>query len=93
VARLGKGPLVAWILLHHLTRLKHRTDVTLPNRLLKVCGIGRDAKARALAQLERTGLISVFRVRGRTPRISLVELPDEPTEGADETGAVSRAEG
>jgi hypothetical protein len=75
-ARLGRGPLVVWQLVHHLIRLTHRQEVAVPNGLLAACGIDRFAKTRALVQLERLGLISITRAKGRAPRISLVKLPD-----------------
>jgi hypothetical protein len=77
VAKLGKGPLVVWIMVHHLIRLKHRPDINLPSRLLAACGVYRGALYRAVTQLEQHGLISVTRTRGRSLRISLIELGEE----------------
>jgi hypothetical protein len=77
VAKLGRGPLVIWIQVHHLIRLKHRPDIHLPARLLAVCGMSRRHVYRAVKLLERHGLISVSRAKGRALRISPVELGDE----------------
>jgi hypothetical protein len=81
VASLGRAPLVCWILTHHLTRLRRRPDILLPNKLLAVAGIGRHLKYRALRKLERHGFVQLTRINGCALRVSLVELWEEETGG------------
>jgi hypothetical protein len=61
--------LAVWLLVQHRVRLTHKDEVTLPTALLEAAGIERRAKARALRDLERAGLIRVIRKVGQTPRI------------------------
>jgi hypothetical protein len=70
-ARLPGKALALWTLVHHRIRLTGRSEITLPRSLLGEAGIDRNAKARALGELERAGLICVTREAGRTPRIAL----------------------
>lgn len=78
--RLNGRALAIWQLVHHQSRLRRKSEITLPAGLLAQAGITRWAEARALSSLERVGLISVRRAQGRAPRISLVELSED--EGA-----------
>jgi hypothetical protein len=80
VANLGLAPLVVWQLIHHLSRLKHRSAVALPNPLLATFGIDRHAKYPAIKQLEMHGFITVTRRSGCAPRLSLVTLPETEVE-------------
>jgi hypothetical protein len=70
--RLPGKALLVWLFLRHRMRMTGQDEVTLPNGLVEVGGVDRNAKARALLELERAGLIHVTRAPGRTPRISLV---------------------
>ena len=80
-ARLPGKALAVWLLAHHRMRITGKTMVTLPSSLLEEAGIDRNAKARALSNLERNGLVEVRRQRGRTPLISLVGLPASKCRG------------
>jgi hypothetical protein len=60
---------VALVLLHENWRLGG--PVTLPNGMLKMDGISRHAKYRALVKLENLGLITVERRLKKSPRIKL----------------------
>ena len=73
-AQLPGKALAVWLLVHHQSRLKRRPVVTLPGDMLMDCGISRDANKRALAALEHIGLVSVARSKGRSVRVSLVNL-------------------
>jgi hypothetical protein len=70
-ARLSGKALALLLLIHHQTDLTGKPVVTLPSKLLSDLGISRGAKARGLALLENTGLITVTRSRGRGARIQL----------------------
>jgi hypothetical protein len=56
----------------------------LPAELLIAAKIDRKAKARALRDLERIGLIRVRRAPGQKPRLSLVALPENETVASQE---------
>lgn len=43
----------------------------LPNGMLKIDGIGRTAKWRALVELERRGLVSIERRPKKSPRVTV----------------------
>jgi hypothetical protein len=51
-----------------------KSTITLTNILLGEFGVNRYAKRRALQQLERAGLISVSRKRGRNPLVTIVQV-------------------
>jgi hypothetical protein len=70
--RLPGKALLVWLFLRHRMRMTGQDEVTLPNGLVEVSGVDRNAKARALLELERAGLVRITRALGRTPRISLV---------------------
>jgi hypothetical protein len=48
---------------------------TLSNGMVAMEGVSRWAKWRALAELERLGLITVKRRKGKSPRITVIETP------------------
>ena len=79
-ARLPGKALAVWLAVHHRTALTGKQMVTLPESLLAGFGIGKDAKARALQQLEQAGLVRVERESGRTTRVGLLPAATEPTE-------------
>jgi hypothetical protein len=70
-ARLPGKALALFLLVHHQTALTGKPIITLPSKLLRDLGISRGAKARGLALLENTGLVTVTRSRGRAARIQL----------------------
>ena len=67
----GKA-LALFLAIHHRTALTGQSTVTLPRSLLAELGIGRDAKARGLRDLEAAGLVHVERARGHTARVGLI---------------------
>jgi hypothetical protein len=62
-----------WLL--RLAWEKHSTTFPLANAGLAKWGISREAKRRALASLEKAGLISVQRRAKRSPIVTLLYLP------------------
>jgi len=75
VTRAAKSPQVfAAIWLLHLSWKAKSTTFTLPNARLATQGVDRQAKRRALATLEKAGLITVERRGRKPPRITLVGL-------------------
>ena len=81
VAKLPGKALAVWALIQHRMHLTNLEAVTLPSALLVEAGVDRNAKARALKDLERIGLIRVDRRQGRGPRVAL-SLPEDGTAGA-----------
>jgi hypothetical protein len=77
--RLPGKALGVWQLVHHQARMTRRAEITLPAWILDQCSLSRQALYRALADLQRVGLIQTDRRRGRgnSIRITLVELPEE----------------
>jgi DNA-binding MarR family transcriptional regulator len=63
--------LALFLAVHHQTALTGKPVVTLPGRLLADLGIRRGAKSRGLKVLEKAGLVTVARSRGRAARIQL----------------------
>jgi hypothetical protein len=76
VPQKGCAPKVAG-LLWYLSRCKKRMTFTLTNRFLSKYGIDRKTKGRALATLERAGLISVERRERRNPVVTMLPGPSE----------------
>jgi hypothetical protein len=52
--------------------LTKSTTITLPAQLLRDHGISKHRKLRAIAALEKAGLITVLRVVGRNTRITVI---------------------
>ncbi len=78
VGRLPGKALAVWQLIHHRSKTRRQSWVTLPLELLIEVGISRWAKRRALGELERHGLIRIDRRSGHASRIALVTTePDE----------------
>jgi hypothetical protein len=67
--------LALFLAVHHQTALTGKPIVTLPARLLADLGISRGAKSRGLQVLEKAGLVTVARSRGRAARIQLRSTP------------------
>ena len=59
-----------WLL--YLSWEANSLTVTLPNARLAERGVDRQAKRRALAYLEKAGLIMVERPPGKSPKVTLV---------------------
>jgi hypothetical protein len=70
IAAYGVTCRVALHLLHEAWRTDSRT-VKLTNAALRKIGIGRQGKARALAQLRKAGLIAVEQQQGRNPVVTV----------------------
>jgi hypothetical protein len=71
-ARRGKAALCLWLLLHHRSRMRKESWITLPNQQVADMGVSRDAKYRALAALEREGLVWVApRAKGKPLLVAL----------------------
>jgi DNA-binding MarR family transcriptional regulator len=75
-ARLPGKALAVYLAVRHECDLKRRSTVTLPASLLHEFGVHRDAKARALRELEKAGLVRVERKAGRAARITLMPAGD-----------------
>jgi DNA-binding MarR family transcriptional regulator len=67
--------LALFLAVHHQTALTGKPVVTLPGRLLADLGISRGAKSRGLKVLEKAGLVTVARSRGRAARVQLRTTP------------------
>jgi DNA-binding transcriptional ArsR family regulator len=74
-ARLPGQALALFLAVHHQTALTGKPVVTLPGRLLADLGISRGAKSRGLKVLEKAGLVTVARSRGRAARVQLRTTP------------------
>jgi DNA-binding MarR family transcriptional regulator len=74
-SRLPGKALAVLLAIHHQSDLTGRPVVTLPARLLADLGISRGAKSRGLRVLEKAGLVTVARSRGRAARIQLRTTP------------------
>jgi hypothetical protein len=65
---------MVWVWLLYLSWKEHKTTFKLPNERLTVRGVSREAKRRALRNLEAAGLIQVARERGKSPTVTLLYL-------------------
>jgi DNA-binding transcriptional ArsR family regulator len=70
-SRLPGQALAVFLAVHHQTALTGRPSITLPASLLAHLGVSRSSKSRALKALERSGLITVARSKGRAAKINL----------------------
>lgn len=75
-AKLPGQALSVYLATHHQTSMTGREWVVLPRSLMDQLGVSRDAKARALQQLEASSLVQVVRSEGRTARVRLQPLND-----------------
>jgi len=70
-----------------LLALRYKTDtlrqpwVKPPAAVLRLLGVDKDARSRAIAALERAGLVEVRRRRGRPPLVRLVPWAPQPSGG------------
>ena len=75
-----------------LLALKYKADtvrqpwVKPPAAVLRLLGVDKDARSRAIAALERAGLVEVRRRKGRRPLVRLVPWAPRPS-GVTEGGA------
>jgi hypothetical protein len=73
-----------------LLALKHKADtvrqpwVKPPAAVLRLLGVDKDGRSRAVAALERAGLVEVRRRRGRPPLVRLVPWAPRPGRGGAE---------
>ena len=80
VERLTDAPGKTWLMAHCLLYRHWRSNgdpIKLANGMLKIDGISRRTKWRALGDLESRGLISIERRQRRSPIIRI--RPDVPT--------------
>jgi DNA-binding MarR family transcriptional regulator len=70
-SRLPGRSLALFLAVHHQIALTGTDAVTVPSKLLSDLGISRSTKARCLKLLERAGLVTVTRLKGRAVRIQL----------------------
>lgn len=70
-ARLPGRSLHVGLALWHEVGLTDSLVVGLPAKRLRELGVGRSARYRALAGLERAGLVAVERHRGRGARVTI----------------------
>jgi hypothetical protein len=70
-SRLPGRSLALFLAIHHQIALTGKDAVTVPSRLLFDLGTSRSTKARCLKLLERAGLVTVTRLKGRAVRIQL----------------------
>jgi len=71
IVRMPGKALAIWLLIKHRTDLNSGKWATLPQRLLKEWGIGKNARADALRRLEQAGLIRVERPKGYMLKVKL----------------------
>ena len=80
-----------------LLALKYKTDtlrqpwVKPPATVLRLLGVDKDARSRAIAALERAGLVQVQRRRGRRPLVRLVPWAPRPPSGGEPEGGADAA--
>jgi hypothetical protein len=75
LARAGQLPgksLHVGVVLWFLAGMRRTNSVALPNGVLKLLGVDRHAKYRALNCLEQVGLIEQERNAGRSPVVTLL---------------------
>ncbi len=69
--RLPGKALAVFLAARHRADLTRNREVKLPAALMRALGVTKDAKARALRQLETAGLVGVERRQGRAPIITI----------------------
>lgn len=72
----GKSLHVA-LAIRHQCKLEKRNNISFCNTFLKDMNVNRDAKRRALAELETAGLITVHHETGKNPIVTFVESKSE----------------
>src|SRR4051794_25871549 len=81
------GPTLALLALKYKTDTLRQPWVKPPAAVLRLLGVDKDARSRAIAALERAGLVQVQRRRGRPPLVRLVPWAPRPSGGKPEGGA------
>lgn len=74
-ARLTGKSLAVALAAWHRYRINRKRPAKLSHATLAKFGVGRQSAARCLAMLESAGLICVQRQRGRSPVVTILELP------------------
>ena len=75
-----------------LLALKHKADtrrqpwVKPPATVLRLFGVDKDGRSRAIAALERAGLVEVRRRKGRPPLVRLLPWPAGAAQGSEADG-------
>ncbi|HKF94008.1 MAG TPA: hypothetical protein VKB96_05275 [Gammaproteobacteria bacterium] len=72
-AQLPGKALHVSVVLWFFAGLKKTRIVSLPNKTLRLFGVSRNAKYRALGALEKAGLVVVERPPGRNPLVTLLD--------------------
>ena len=85
-AVLSGRTLALYLLIRHRVDMCHGQAVTLPAYLLAGWDIDKDAKARALAVLEKAELIAVDRRLGHTAVVKVVDGADQGRQAEKEPG-------
>jgi DNA-binding MarR family transcriptional regulator len=70
-AKLPGKALAVYLAIRHRIDLTRSAAVKLPTSLMRELGVDKDAKARALRQLEAAGLVGVKRRPGHSPIITI----------------------
>jgi hypothetical protein len=63
---------MVWVWLLHLAWAARSNTFRLPNERLKVRGVSRYVKRRALLDLEAAGLIRISKESGKSPTVTLL---------------------
>jgi|SRR6516162_656714 len=77
-SRVSLAGVFVYLILWRLCRMRKQWTVPLSSAVLAPFGFERWDKARALADLERVGLIQVVRQRGKNPLVTLCGEQDAP---------------
>jgi hypothetical protein len=77
-ARVSLAGVFVYLILWRLCRMRKQWTVPLSSAVLAPFGFDRWDKARALACLERVGLIQVVRQRGKNPLVTVCGEQDAP---------------
>ena len=77
-SRLPGKSLHVFIILHALATAHKTNVVPLGNALVRAFGLDRNAKDRALWELETAGLVRVARARGRTTVVTICNYQGVP---------------
>lgn len=76
VAPLPGKALAVYMIAWREGMLHFSSVITLTSMSLRLCGVTRHEKAQALVCLEKVGLITVARQRGKNPQITVQALVD-----------------
>jgi len=71
----GKA-LAIYMMLWRESMMQSSSSVALTTTSLRLCGLTRREKTQALAHLEKEGLITVTRQRGKNPQVTVLALMD-----------------